>query len=38
MKDFLGPAPVPFASEKLSGRSPLALIICGAWQIPFKIL
>jgi hypothetical protein len=38
MKDFLGRAPVPFAPEKLSGRSSLALILCGAWQIPSKIL
>ena len=38
MKDFLGRAPVAFAPEKLSGRRPLALIHCGAWQIPLKIL
>ena len=37
MKDFLGRASVAFAPEKLSGRRPLALTHCGAWQIPLKI-
>ena len=29
MKDFSGRAPVPFASEKLSGRSPLIYLCLG---------